>query len=68
MACFFPGTFDEGKSCPPLIAALAEMKAKMPGCFNEELLKEFIYFLGAKDSRNKPRPNDTLITFPSLAK
>ena len=49
-------------------AALAEMKAKMPGCFNEELLKEFIYFLGAKDSRNKPRPNDTLITSPSLAK
>ncbi len=49
-------------------AALAEMKAEMPNCFNEELLKEFIYFLGAKDSRSKPRPNDTLITSPSLAK
>tara|TARA_B100000315_G_scaffold35903_1_gene30587 strand:- start:271 stop:477 length:207 start_codon:yes stop_codon:yes gene_type:complete len=68
VACFFPGTFKEDKSCFPLIAALAEMKAGMPGCFNEELLKEFICFLGAKDSRNKPRPNDTLITSPSLSK
>jgi HD-GYP domain-containing protein (c-di-GMP phosphodiesterase class II) len=49
-------------------AALAEMKAKMPGCFNDELLKEFIYFLGAKDSRNKPRSSDTLVTSPSLTK
>jgi HD-GYP domain-containing protein (c-di-GMP phosphodiesterase class II) len=48
--------------------ALAEMKAEMSGCFNEELLKEFIGFLGAKDPRKKLRANDTLITSPSLAK
>lgn len=49
-------------------AALAEMKAEMSECFNEELLKEFICFLGARDSRNKPRTSNTLITSPSLAK
>ncbi len=49
-------------------AALAEMKAEMSGCFNEELLKEFICFLGAKDPREKLRENDPLITSPSLAK
>jgi HD-GYP domain-containing protein (c-di-GMP phosphodiesterase class II) len=49
-------------------AALAEMKAEMLNCFNEELLKEFICFLGAKDSRKKLRASDTLITSPSLAK
>ena len=31
-------------------AALAEMKEKMSNCFNEELLKEFICFLGGKES------------------
>ncbi|MGR3301349.1 MAG: HD-GYP domain-containing protein [Candidatus Scalindua sp.] len=49
-------------------AALAEMKAEMSDCFNEELLKEFICFLGARDPRKKLRANDTLITSPSLAK
>ncbi len=34
-------------------AALAEMKAEMSFCFNEELLKEFICFLGAKETRDK---------------
>ena len=49
-------------------AALAEMMKEMPNCFNEELLKEFICFLGAKDARNKLRATDTVITSPSLAK
>ena len=49
-------------------AALAEMKAEMSNCFNEELFKEFICFLGARDSRKKLRANDTLIASPSLAK
>jgi HD-GYP domain-containing protein (c-di-GMP phosphodiesterase class II) len=49
-------------------ATLAEMKKKMSNCFNGELLKEFICFLGPKDQRNKLRANDALITFPSLAK
>ncbi len=48
-------------------AALAEMKAEMSGCFNEELLKEFICFLGAKDPRHKLRAGDTLLTLPSVA-
>jgi HD-GYP domain-containing protein (c-di-GMP phosphodiesterase class II) len=48
--------------------ALAEMKTEMPGCFNEEVLKEFICFLGARDPRKKLRASDTLITSPSLAK
>ena len=49
-------------------AALAEMKTEMPGCFNEELLKEFIGFLGAKDPRHKLRADDILYTLPSVAK
>jgi len=49
-------------------AALAEMKAEMLNCFNEELFKEFICFLGAKDPRKKVRTDDTLSTSPSLAK
>jgi len=49
-------------------AAMAEMKTEMPGCFNEELLKEFIYFLGAKDPRHKLRADDTLSTLPSVDK
>ena len=49
-------------------AALAKMKKEMSGCFNEELLKEFIYFLGAKDPRHKLRADDTLSTLPSVDK
>ncbi len=48
-------------------AALAEMKAEMPGCFNEELLKEFVCFLGAKDPREKLRANEILSTPSSVA-
>ena len=47
-------------------AVLAEMKNNMPGCFDEKLLKEFIYFLGPKDPRKKRRPADTLYSFPSV--
>jgi len=47
-------------------AVLAEMKNKMPGCFDEKLLKEFIYFLGPKDPRRQRRPADTLYSFPSV--
>ncbi len=49
-------------------AALSEMKAEMLDCFNEELLKEFICFLGAMDLRKKHRANGTLFNLPSLAK
>jgi len=49
-------------------AALAEMKAEMLYCFDKELLKEFIWFLGAKDARKELRGNDTVISSPSLAK
>ena len=47
-------------------AVLAEMKNKMPGCFDEKLLKEFIYFLGPKDQRKKRRDDDTVYSFPSV--
>jgi len=43
-------------------AALAEMKEKMIKCFDEELFKEFILFLGPKDLRKKQRPDDILHT------
>ena len=36
-------------------AALAEMKREMSNCFDGELLKEFICFLGPKDQRREPR-------------
>ncbi|GAX60832.1 hypothetical protein SCALIN_C14_0098 [Candidatus Scalindua japonica] len=36
-------------------AALAEMKSKKENFFNKELLKEFICFLGPKDSHNKSK-------------
>ena len=36
-------------------ATLAELKAKMPNCFNEDLLKEFICFLGPKEQRHKAK-------------
>jgi len=39
------------------------MKNKMPGCFDEELLKEFICFLGPKDPRKKRRSGDTLYSY-----
>ncbi len=42
-------------------ATLAEIKEEMQGCFNEELLQEFICFLGRKEQRNKPRADDILI-------
>ncbi len=41
-------------------AVLAEMKNEMSGCFDMELLKEFIGLLGPQDTRKKQRPNDTL--------
>ncbi len=47
-------------------AVLAEMKNKMSGCFDEKLLREFISFLGPKDSRTKLRSADTLYSFPSV--
>ncbi len=39
-------------------ATLAAIKKEMQGCFNEELLKEFIYFLGLKEQRSKSRTED----------
>jgi len=41
-------------------SVLAEMREKMSGCFNEELLKEFICFLGPKDTRTEIRSEDSL--------
>lgn len=49
-------------------SALGEMKDKMISCFNKELLKEFIYFLGLKDPYNKLSATDRLNTFSSLTK
>ena len=39
-------------------AVLAEMKREMSNCFDGELLKEFICFLGPKDQRGEPRKDD----------
>ncbi|GAX62169.1 metal dependent phosphohydrolase [Candidatus Scalindua japonica] len=39
-------------------AALVEMKENMFYCFDKELLKEFIRFLGPYDPRKNPRVND----------
>lgn len=47
------------EQCRPF-AALAEMNKTMAGCFDKELFKEFIYFLGPVDSRKKQR-DDTLL-------
>lgn len=45
-------------------AALVEMKEKMLNCFDEELFKEFIHFLGPYDPRRKaPREDDTLYRY-----
>ncbi len=41
-------------------AALEEMKEKMSNCFDRELLKDFIRFLGPYDPRGKPRKGDIL--------
>jgi len=42
------------------------MKNKMPGYFDEKLLKEFIYLLEPKDLRKQRRSADTLYSFPSV--
>lgn len=41
-------------------ATLAEMKEEMIASFDEELLKEFIYFMGPKDPRRARRKYDKL--------
>ena len=41
-------------------AVLAEMKNNMSNCFNGELLREFICFLGPKEMRTEIRAEDTL--------
>jgi len=41
-------------------AALLEMKKKMSNCFDPELFKDFIQFLGPYDPRKKPRQIDKL--------
>jgi len=43
-------------------AALVEMKEKMSNCFDNELLIEFIRFLGPYDPRKKPRNKDKLFS------
>ncbi len=43
-------------------ATLAEIKKENETCFNEELLKEFICFLGLKNQRTESRPGDILQT------
>ena len=48
------------------IAVLAEMKDKMTNCFNEELLRKFICFLGPEKRRIKIRVNNTLYSTPSV--
>ncbi len=47
-------------------AVLVEMKNKMLGCFDEELLREFIHFLGPNDPRKEQRAADMLYSFPSV--
>ncbi|MBC8553252.1 MAG: HD domain-containing protein [Candidatus Brocadiales bacterium] len=49
-------------------ATLAEIKKENKICFNEELLKEFICFLGLKNQRSKSRPDDILLTPSVVAK
>jgi len=43
-------------------ATLAEIGKENKICFDEELLKEFIYFLGLKDPRSKSRVHGTIPT------
>ena len=47
--------------------ALAEMKNDMRGCFDMELLREFIGFLGPKDPHKKRRSDDTLYSAASMS-
>ena len=49
-------------------ATLSILKKENPLYFNEELLREFICFLGPKDQRNKCRIDDILSTTTSVAK
>jgi HD-GYP domain-containing protein (c-di-GMP phosphodiesterase class II) len=48
-------------------ATLAEIKKENQICFNEELLKEFICFLGLKNQHSKSRTDDVLLTPSSIA-
>ncbi len=47
---------------------LAEMKNEMSNCFDAELLREFICFLGPRELRKKPGANDTLYSVPSVTR
>lgn len=47
---------------------LVEMKNKMSNCFDSELLREFICFLGPKELRKKPGAKDILYSVPSVTK
>jgi HD-GYP domain-containing protein (c-di-GMP phosphodiesterase class II) len=49
-------------------AVLAEMKNKMSNCFDAELLREFICFLGPRNLRKKPGAKNTLYSVPSITK
>lgn len=49
-------------------ATLAEIKKENQICFNEELLKEFICFLGLKNQRSKSREGDILLDPSVVAK
>jgi HD-GYP domain-containing protein (c-di-GMP phosphodiesterase class II) len=49
-------------------ATLAEIKKENQICFNEELLKEFICFLGQKNQRTKSRADDILLDPSFVAK
>ena len=46
-------------------AVLAEMKREMSNCFDGELLKEFICFLGLKEKRNKTKAHGTILSSSS---
>jgi HD-GYP domain-containing protein (c-di-GMP phosphodiesterase class II) len=46
-------------------AVLEEMKNKMSNCFDAELLREFICFLGPKELRKKPGAKDVSYSVPS---
>lgn len=47
---------------------LTAIKGENLECFNEELLKEFICFLGLKEQRSKPRSDDILLTASPMVK
>jgi len=49
-------------------ATLGVIKEGNKTCFNEELLKEFICFLGLKDRRSESRASDTLLDPSFVAK